>query len=150
MRWVKKTRVKRFRLTFSTGSPTRKTQSKKVESKKLFFDCVRKPNLGFSRKKPFSTDESDWIRIGTFDKSDCVRIGTFDKSDCKDWHARPFLTQSDLSVENGLFRLKPNRAFLRSRKTSFCTKHFCTDLLDWQIQSKKRAVRLDLPVELFN
>ena len=30
---------------------SRKTQSKKVESKKPFFDCVRKPHLGFSRKR---------------------------------------------------------------------------------------------------
>ena len=53
MRSVKKTRVELFRLSFSTG---------KVESKKPFFDCVRKPNLGFSRKRPFSTDKSDCIR----------------------------------------------------------------------------------------
>ena len=37
--------------SFSAGSPSRKTQSKKVESKKLFFDCVRKPALGFQSKK---------------------------------------------------------------------------------------------------
>ena len=75
MRWVKKTGVKLFRLSFrltdpvekvefSTGSPSRKTQSKKVESKKPYFDCVRKPDLGFSRKRPFSTDKSDCIRNG--------------------------------------------------------------------------------------
>ena len=35
--------------SFSTGSPSRKTESKIVESKKGFFDyCVRKPDLGFS------------------------------------------------------------------------------------------------------
>ena len=49
---------------FSTGSPSRKTQSKKNESKKPFFDCVRKPDLGFSRKRPFSTDKSDCVRNG--------------------------------------------------------------------------------------
>ena len=48
--------------SFSTGSPRRKTQSKKLRSKKLFFDCVRKPDLGFSRKRPFSTDKSDCVR----------------------------------------------------------------------------------------
>ena len=63
---VKKTRLEVFRLSFrleevefSTGSARRNSQSKKVESKKPFFDCVRKPNLGFSRKRPFSTDKSD-------------------------------------------------------------------------------------------
>ena len=62
MRWVEKTRVKLFRLSFSTGSPSRKTQPKKVESKKLFFDCVRTPDLGLSRKRPFSADK---IRLCT-------------------------------------------------------------------------------------
>ena len=68
MRWVQKTSVPLFQLSFSmsfsTGSPSRKTQSKKVESKRPFFDCVRKPDLGFSRKRPFSTDKSDCIRNG--------------------------------------------------------------------------------------
>ena len=74
MRSVQKTRVKPFRLSFSTGGSSRNSQSKKVESKKPFFDCVRKPDLGFSRKRPFSTDKSDRIRIGLI---------------------RPFLIQSD-------------------------------------------------------
>ena len=39
--------------SFSTGSASRNSQSKKVESKKPFFDCVRKLDLGFSRKRPF-------------------------------------------------------------------------------------------------
>ena len=64
MRWVKKTRVKLCRLSFSTGSAGRNSQSKKIESKKTFFDCVRKPDLGFSRKRPFSTYKSDRIRKG--------------------------------------------------------------------------------------
>ena len=51
-------------LSFSTGSPSQKTQSKKVESKRPFLDCVWKPDLSFSRKRPFSTDKSDCIRIG--------------------------------------------------------------------------------------
>ena len=53
-------RVQSKKSTFSTGG----SQSKKVESKKPFFDCVRKPDLGFSRKRPFSTDKSDCIRNG--------------------------------------------------------------------------------------
>ena len=75
MRWVKKTRVKNSteffdwqiqstKSSFSSGSPTRNTWWKKVESKKLFFDCARKPDLGFSRKRPFSTDKSDCVRNG--------------------------------------------------------------------------------------
>ena len=36
----------------------------KVESKKPFVDHVRKPDLGFSRKRPFLTDKSDCIRNG--------------------------------------------------------------------------------------
>ena len=50
--------------TFSTGSGSRTSQSKKIESKKPLFDSVRKPDLGFSRERPFSTDKSDCIRNG--------------------------------------------------------------------------------------
>ena len=50
--------------SFTTGSASRNSQSKKVESKKPFFDCVRRPDLGFSRKRPFSTDKSNCIRNG--------------------------------------------------------------------------------------
>ena len=50
--------------SFSTGSASRNFQSKKVESKKPFFHCVRQPDLGFGRKKSFSTDKSDCIRNG--------------------------------------------------------------------------------------
>ena len=59
--------------SLTTRSASRNSQSKKVESKKPFSDCVRKPDLGFSRKRPFSTD-----------KSDCIRNDL-----------RPFLMQSD-------------------------------------------------------
>ena len=59
MRSVQKTRVKLFRLSFSTGSASRNSQSKKP-----FFDCVRKFDLGFSRKRPFSSDKPDCIRNG--------------------------------------------------------------------------------------
>ena len=80
MRSVQKTRVKIFRLSFSTGGSSRKSRvfrldppvgilsrkklSRKSESKEPFFDCVRRPDLGFSRKRPFSTDKSDCIRNG--------------------------------------------------------------------------------------
>ena len=64
MRSVQKTSVKVFRLSFPTGSASRNSQSKKVESKKPFFDCVIKLDLGFSRKRPFSTDKSGCIRNG--------------------------------------------------------------------------------------
>ena len=68
MRSVQKTRVKLFRLSFSTEDPVEKVEFfdwirqsefsvEKVESKKPFFDCVRKPDLGFSRKRPFSTEK---------------------------------------------------------------------------------------------
>ena len=57
-------RIQSKKSSFSTGSASRNSQSKKVESKKPFFDCVRKLDLGFSRKMPFSTDKSDCIRNG--------------------------------------------------------------------------------------
>ena len=61
-------RIQSKKSSFSTGSASRNSQSKKVESKKPFFDCVRKPDLGFSRKRPFSTDKSDCIRNGLREK----------------------------------------------------------------------------------
>ena len=57
-------RVQSKNSSFSTGSASRNSQSKKVESKKPFFDCVRKLDLGFSRKRSFSTDKSDCVRNG--------------------------------------------------------------------------------------
>ena len=57
-------RIQSNNSTFLTGSASRISQSKKVESKKPFFDCVREVDLGFSRKRPFSTDKSDRIRNG--------------------------------------------------------------------------------------
>ena len=44
---------------------------------------------------------------------------------------RPFLIQSDLSVENGRFRLKPKSGFLTHSKKAFSTENS-----DWRIQSK--------------
>ena len=37
---------------------------------------------------------------------------------------KPVLTQSDLSVENGLFRLKPKSGFLTQSKESFFDSTF--------------------------
>ena len=62
MRWVSKTNVKLFRLEFFDWQIQSKKSVKQVESKELFFDCVRKPDFGVSRKKPFSTDKSDCVR----------------------------------------------------------------------------------------
>ena len=42
---------------------------------------------------------------------------------------RPFLIQSDLAVENGVFRLEPKWGFLKSRKRAFSTENS-----DWRIQ----------------
>ena len=80
MRWKKKTGEKLFRLIFSTdrsSRKSRKTQSKKFESKKTFFDCIRKLGLGFSRKRPFSTDKSDkWPKAILTQQSDSAsRVG---------------------------------------------------------------------------
>ena len=61
-------RIQSKKSSFSTGSASRNSQSKKVESKKPFFDCVRKLDLGSSRKRPFSTDKSDCIRNGLTSK----------------------------------------------------------------------------------
>ena len=61
-------RIQSKNSTFSTGSASRNSQSKKVESKKPFFDCVKKPDLGVSRKRPFSTEKSDCIRNGLREK----------------------------------------------------------------------------------
>ena len=78
MRWVQNTGVELFRLTFSTGrfsrksgdfstgSASKKTQRKKIDFKKTFLDCVRKPNLGSSRKRPFSTEKSNCVRNGLY------------------------------------------------------------------------------------
>ena len=57
-------RIQSKKSTFSIGSASRNSQSRKVESEKPFYDCVRKPNLGFSPKRQFSTDKCDCIRNG--------------------------------------------------------------------------------------
>ena len=51
---------------------------------------------------------------------------------------RPFLMQSDLSVENGLFRLKPKSGSLTQSKKGFSTQLFSTDNSDWRIQSVEK------------
>ena len=40
------------------------------------------------------------------------------------YYVRPFLMQSDLSVENGLFRLKPQSGFLTQSKKGFFNSTF--------------------------
>ena len=69
-------RIQSKKSSFSTGSASRNSWSKKVESKKPFFDCVRKPDLGFSRKRPFSTDKSNCIRNGLSCEFDNFRVDT--------------------------------------------------------------------------
>ena len=75
MRSVQKTRVKLFRLkffdwrilsrknrVFRLDPPVGILIRKKLSRKSPFFDCcVRKSDLGFSRKRPFSTEKSDCI-----------------------------------------------------------------------------------------
>ena len=48
------------------------------------------------------------------------------------WSVRLFLTQSDLSVENGVLRLKPKLGFLTVEKEQI----FSTEFSDRRIQSK--------------
>ena len=50
--------------TFSTGCTDRIARSKKMGSKRHFFDCVRMPDLVSDRKSPFSAHRSHCIRIG--------------------------------------------------------------------------------------
>ena len=77
MRWVQDTSANVFDRVFGLADPVEKvkffdwipkqvgkTQSKNVESKESFFDCVRMPDFDFSRKRPFSTDKSDYVRNG--------------------------------------------------------------------------------------
>ena len=69
MVWASKTfsieqsdpRIPLKKSTFSTGSIAR---SKKMGSKRQFFDCIRMPHLISDRKSPFSIHRSDCIRIG--------------------------------------------------------------------------------------
>ena len=93
MRWVKQTCVKLFRLSFSTDRSSRKSQvfrldapvgklDRKTLSRKSqpfksqsFYDFVREPDFGFSRKRPFSTDQSDCIRNGLITR-DRYRVQT--------------------------------------------------------------------------
>ena len=50
--------------TFSTGCADRIARSKKLGSKRHFFDCVRTPDSISDRKSPFSIHRSNCIRIG--------------------------------------------------------------------------------------
>ena len=70
MRSVQKARVKLFRLRFSTGGSSRKSRAFRLDppvgnlSQKSPFSSVRKPDLGFSRKRLFSADKSNCIGNG--------------------------------------------------------------------------------------
>ena len=57
-------RIQSKKSSSSTGSASRTSLSKNVESKKPFFDCVRMSDLGFSQKGLFSTDKSDCTTNG--------------------------------------------------------------------------------------
>ena len=61
--------------TFSTGFLSQEIQSKKVETKKPFFDCARKTDWGFSRKRSFSTDKSDCVRNGLMCQNHGLEFG---------------------------------------------------------------------------
>ena len=50
--------------TFSTGCADRIARSKKLGSKRHFFDYVRMHDLVFDRKSPFTSHRSDCIIIG--------------------------------------------------------------------------------------
>ena len=61
---------------------------------------------------------------------------------------RPFLIQSDLSVENGLFRLKPKSGFLTQSKKGFIDSTFFPLRTPTGESSRKdRLFRLDFPLE---
>ena len=85
-------RIQSKKSSFSIGSASRNSPSKKVGSKKPFFDCVRKLDLGFSRKSPFSTDKSDRVR----------------KLDLHFSRKRPFSTGKSECIRNGLNCLLQN------------------------------------------
>ena len=77
-------RIQSKKSSFSTGFASRTSQSKK-----LFFDCVRKPDLGFSRKRPFSTDKSDCKRNSL--KAISYAVGFVSRK-------RPFLTETRIGL----------------------------------------------------
>ena len=72
MRWASTTfsieqsdaRIPLKQSTFSTGCADRIARSKKLGSKRDFFDRVRIHDLVFDRKSPFSIHRSDFIRNG--------------------------------------------------------------------------------------
>ena len=73
MRWTSKTlsieqsdpHMPLKRSIFSTGCADRIARSKKLGSKRHFFDCARIPDLVSDRKSPFSIHRSDCVRICT-------------------------------------------------------------------------------------
>ena len=55
--------------------------------------------------------------------------------------------QSDLSVENGLIRLKPKSGFFTQSKKAFSTQLSSTENSDWRIQSKNWILQSKNSVE---
>ena len=90
MRWASKTssieqfdpRIPLKKSTFSTGCADRTARSKKLGSKRHFFDCVKTHDLVLNQKSPFSIH-----------RSDCIRIGR-----------RPFIMRSDSGLPIFIFR----------------------------------------------
>ena len=72
MRWASKCfsiepsdpRIPLKKSTFSMGCAERIARSKKLGSKRHFFNCLRMHDLVYDRKSPFSIHRSDCIRIG--------------------------------------------------------------------------------------
>ena len=85
--------------SFSTGSTSRSSQSKKVESKKPFSALrKKKPDLGFSRKRPFSTDKPDCIRNGLRSQTGGAGYYTLTKKVVKKRHFLDSYRKSQRSV----------------------------------------------------
>ena len=55
---------------------------------------------------------------------------------------RPIFLQSDLSVNNGLFRLNPKSGFLTQSRKGLSTQLFSTENSDWRIQSKNSVEKV--------
>ena len=60
-------------------------------------------------------------------------------------YSKPFLIKSDLSVENGLFRLKPKSSFLIKPKKGFLSKKgfFDSTFFDWGFRLADPVEKLD-------
>ena len=77
---------------FSTGCADRIARSKKLGSKRYFFECVRMHDLVFNRKSPFSIH-----------RSDCIGIGLTYCKVLSQWTANP--TAQELALEEPSFSI---------------------------------------------